>query len=77
MRRIVLSLLAAGGIAGGFAAQSAHAEDICVTVQTIGTLTGERTIERCQNYGHDVTCVAEDVGQDPRAHVYVTACVPG
>jgi hypothetical protein len=77
MRRIVLSLLAAGGVAGGFAAQSAHADNICITVQTQGTSTGERTIERCQNYAHDVTCVDEDAGLDPRAHVYVTACVPG
>ena len=76
MRRIVLGLLAAASVAAPFAAQSAHAEDICVTVHTLGTATGDRTIERCQNYNKDVTCVAEDAGLDPRAHVYLTACIP-
>jgi len=76
MRRIVLGLVAAASVAAPFAAQSASAEDICVTVITQGTATGDRTIERCQNYSHDVTCVDRDVSFDPRADVYVKACIP-
>lgn len=76
MRRIVLSLLAAGSIAGGFAAQSAHADPICVAVQTDGTDVSHLTVARCVNYNNGVLCTEQDAGLDPRAHVYVTACVP-
>jgi hypothetical protein len=76
MRRIVLTLLTAAGVAAPFVAQSANAEPICVTVTTTGTNLGSHTVSRCQPYGGGVTCVDRDAGLDPRAHVFVTACVP-
>ena len=76
MRRIVLGLLAAASVAAPFAAQSASAEDICVTVTTQGTATGTHAISKCQPYNHDVTCVDRDVSFDPRADVYAKACIP-
>lgn len=76
MRRIVLSLVAVAGVAAPFLAQSANATPVCVSVSTQGTNSGSHSFSDCVPYPFGCTTVGRDAGLDPRAHVYVTACVP-